>query len=122
MAALNGLGWRSDERSLRFADVIEEHTVQPEPEPYDAGMDTPMSKRVKVTVRLSPERIERARRAVKLGYAPSLNAWIEEAVRSHDSNFGWDENWREFFEELEREDGPPTEEERAWARRVVLGP
>ncbi len=101
---------------------MEEQAVQSEQEPYDAGMDTPMSKRVRITVRLSPERLERARKAVKRGRAPSISAWIEEAVRKYDSRFGWDENWREYFDELDREFGPPTEEERAWARRVVYGP
>ena len=73
-------------------------------------------------MRLSPERMERARKAVKNGYAPSINAWIEEAVRSYDSQWGWDENWREYFDELDREFGPPSEEAKAWARRVVFGP
>jgi hypothetical protein len=99
-----------------------EHAIPPEGERYDPAVDKPMSRRTRLTVRLSPERMERARKAVKFGYTPSINAWIEEAVRRHDHRFGWDENWRECFEELEREDGPATEEERAWATRVVFGP
>jgi Arc/MetJ-type ribon-helix-helix transcriptional regulator len=99
-----------------------EHAVQRDSEPYAGGMDAPRAKRVRVTVRLSPERLERARKAVKRGRAASISAWVEEALRKHDSNFGWDENWREYFDELEREFGPPSEETRAWARRVVYGP
>ncbi|HXM57613.1 MAG TPA: hypothetical protein VOB72_19605 [Candidatus Dormibacteraeota bacterium] len=78
-------------------------------------------KRVKITVRLSPERMKRARKAVKKGYAPSINAWIEEAVRRQDSRYGWcetREEWEEAFEEYVRECDPPlTAEELSEVRR-----
>src|SRR2546423_15600697 len=100
-----------------------EHAVPLDSRPYDRGMSAPQPvKRVKITVRLSPERMKRARKAVKKGRAPSINAWIEEAVRRYDSSFGWcetREEWEEAFEEYVRECDPPlTEEELAWARRV----
>jgi Arc/MetJ-type ribon-helix-helix transcriptional regulator len=98
-----------------------EHAVPVERWPYDRGMDAPTGKRVKITVRLSPVRLERARRAVKRGRAPSISAWVEEAVRRHDSRFGWAETEEEAFAEWVREYGPFTEEELACLRRDVLG-
>ena len=66
--------------------------------------------------------MKRARKAVKNGYAPSINAWIEEAVLRHDSSFGWcstREEWEEAFAEYIREFDPPlTEDELAEARRA----
>ncbi|HEY4025515.1 MAG TPA: hypothetical protein VGO86_03710 [Candidatus Dormibacteraeota bacterium] len=80
-------------------------------------------RRVKITVRLSPERLERARKAVRWGYARSISAWVEEdAVRRHDSNYGWAESQEEAFAEWVREYGPFTEEELAWARREAFDP
>ncbi len=84
-------------------------------------MSAPRVKRVKVTVRLDPERMRRARKAVKKGYAASINAWIEDAVRRMDSNYGWCETPEEAFAEWVREYGPFTEEELACARREVFG-
>jgi len=98
-----------------------EHAVTAGHEPYDRAMSAPRAERVRVTVRLDPERMRRARKAVKKGYAPSINAWIEEAVRRYDSSFGWCETWEEAFAEWVREYGPFTEEELACARREVLG-
>lgn len=100
-----------------------EHAVPLEPEPYDRGMDAPTenSRRVKITVRLSPERMRRARLAVERGKAPSISAWVEEAVRKHDSNHGWcrtREELEEAFAEYVRESAPWTPEELEWARRV----
>ena len=99
-----------------------EQAVPIEQEPYAGGMDTRAPKRVRVTVRLSPERLERARKAVQWGYASSLSAWIEEAVRKHDSNYGWCETEEEAFAEAIRECGPFTEDEVACLRREMLGP
>jgi hypothetical protein len=98
-----------------------EHAVPLDDKPYDQAMQATRPKRIRLTIRLDPERVERARKAVKKGRAPSINAWIEEAVRKYDSRFGWDENWREYFDELDRLYGPPSEEARARARRIVYG-
>jgi hypothetical protein len=99
-----------------------EHAVPLDQEPYDRGMSAPQAKRVKITVRLDPERMRRARKAVKKGYAPSINAWIEDAVRRQDSSYGWCETREEFeeaFAEYVRECDPPlTEEELTRARRI----
>src|ERR1051326_2180375 len=98
-----------------------EHAVPLDPSLYDRTMSAPQPTRVKVTIRLDPERMRRARKAVKQGYAPSISAWIEEAVRRYDSSFGWCETKEEAFAEWVREEGPFTEEELAWARREVFG-
>ena len=99
-----------------------EHSVQSERAPYAEGMDATRPRRVRITVRLSPERLERARKAVSWGYAPSISAWIEDAVRRHDSSYGWCESQEEAFAEWVRENGPFTEEELAWARREAFDP
>jgi len=99
-----------------------EHAVTHGEEPYDRPMSAQRTERVKITIRLAPERMKRARKAVRNGYAPSINAWIEEAVLRHDSSFGWcetREEWEEAFAEYLRECDPPlNEEELAWARHV----
>jgi Arc/MetJ-type ribon-helix-helix transcriptional regulator len=99
-----------------------EHAVQLDQEPYSGRMDAPtQAKRVKITVRLSPERMRRARKAVRMGRASSINSWIEEAVRRHDSHYGWIETREELeeaFAEYVREYAPWTPEELEWARRV----
>jgi Arc/MetJ-type ribon-helix-helix transcriptional regulator len=99
-----------------------EQSVQVERAPYAGSVDATRPRRVKITVRLSPERLERARKAVRKGYAPSISAWVEEAVRRHDSSYGWAESWEEAFAEWVREYGPFTDEELACARREVFGP
>jgi hypothetical protein len=96
-----------------------ERAVPVETESYAGGMDATRSRRTKITVRLSPERMERARKAVARGYAPSINAWVEEAVRKHDSSFGWCDSWQEAFDDWVREVGPLTDEELACARAQV---
>ena len=96
--------------------MMAERAVPVETEPYAGGMDATGSRRVKITVRLSPERMRRARKAVARGYAPSISAWVEEAVRKHDSNFGWCDSLQEAFDDWLREVGPLPEEELACAR------
>jgi hypothetical protein len=97
--------------------------IQPELGRYDATMDEPRPRRVKVTVTLSPERLERARKRVEWGLAPSISAWVEDALVHHEGQFGWDPNaLQELLDELDREYGPATEEEKAWAQRVLYGP
>jgi len=82
-------------------------------------MDATTARRVKITVWVSPERLDRARKAVKRGRAPSISAWVEEALRRQDSRFGWCTTWEEAFDDWVRDYGPFTEEELAWARREM---
>jgi hypothetical protein len=80
-------------------------------------MDATTGKRVKITVWVSPERLDRARKAVQFGYTSSISDWVDEALRRHDSRFGWCHGWEEAFEDWLREVGPLPEEELAWARK-----
>jgi hypothetical protein len=100
-----------------------EQAFEREPERYDAGMHGPKPGRVKVTVRLSPERLERARKAVEWGYASSISAWLEAALAHHEGQFGWEPGaGLAVLDELDRIYGPPSEEANAWAQHVVFGP
>ena len=53
---------------------------------YDRPMDAQRPKRVKVTVSLDPERLEKARKAVEWGYAPSIREWFENALTKQECN------------------------------------
>jgi hypothetical protein len=89
---------------------------------YDQPMDAQRPKRVKVTVSLDPERLEKARRAVELGRAPSISAWFELALTRLECNFGWENGvLQELIAELEQIYGPCTPDEEAWAERVLSG-
>jgi hypothetical protein len=97
-----------------------EHAMGLAPNRYDADMDATRPKRVRVTVSLSPERLERARKRVEWGKVSSISAWVEEALIHHEGQFGWDPNaLQEMFDEFDRMYGPPSKEAEAWAERVV---
>jgi hypothetical protein len=87
-------------------------------------MDATTARRVKITVWVDPMRLDRARKAVQRGKTSSISDWVNEALRRHDSRFGWCQGWEEAFEDWLREVGPLPEEELAWARekfRDALG-
>jgi len=113
---LNGLGWRAAGRPVGCAVVMAERAVPVEAESYAGGMDATTAKRVKITVWVSPERLDRARKAVAWGKTSSISDWVDDALRKHDSSFGWCTTWQEAFEDWLREVGPLPEEELAWAR------
>jgi Arc/MetJ-type ribon-helix-helix transcriptional regulator len=72
---------------------------------------------VRITVSLPEELVTRARRAVKVGQASSVSAYVAEALRRQRTT---DEEFRADIDEaLEMTGGPPTPEERAWARSVL---
>jgi hypothetical protein len=56
-----------------------------------------------------------ARQAVGEGRAASVSAFISQALARRDA----DEELTEAITEIYAETGPPTEEERLWARRVL---
>lgn len=87
---------------------------------YDRPMDAQRPKRVKVTVSLDPERLEKARKAVEIGYASSIREWFENALTKQECNYGWEDGvLEELFRELDEIYGPPSEEAKAWAERVL---
>jgi hypothetical protein len=96
--------------------VMAERAVPVEAESYAGGMDATTAKRVKITVWVSPERLDRARKAVAWGKTSSISEWVDQALRHHDSQSGWCTTWDEAFDEWLREVGPLPEEELAWAR------
>jgi len=67
---------------------------------------------VKITVSLPEELVAHARRAVKRGSAPSVSAYVADALR-HRHSTGGDLD-ADIEEALEATGGPPTPEEEAW--------
>jgi hypothetical protein len=97
-----------------------EQAMDAKPNRYDADMDATRPRKVRVTVSLSPERLERARKRVEWGKIPSISAWVEETLVHHEGQFGWDPDaLQELFDEFDRMYGPPSEEAKAWAEGVL---
>jgi hypothetical protein len=71
--------------------------------------------KVKVTVTIPEEELALAKEAVRAGAAPSLSAYVTEALVGHRPG----PSLQELVAELRAEIGPPTEEERAWARMAL---
>ena len=71
--------------------------------------------RQKIAITLPEEQVAAARQAVAAGRAASVSAYISEALARRDA----DEELADSIAEIYAEAGPPAEEERAWARRVL---
>jgi len=71
--------------------------------------------RQKIAITLPEEQVAAARQAVADGRAASVSAYISQALARRDA----DEELAESIAEIYAETGPPTEEERTWARRVL---
>lgn len=71
--------------------------------------------RRKIAITLPEEQVAAARRAVAEGRSPSVSAYISQALARRDA----DEELAETVAEIYAEAGPPTEEDRAWARRAL---
>lgn len=71
--------------------------------------------KVKVTVTIPEEELALAKEAVQRGAAPSLSAYVTEALIGHRPG----PSLRELVAELRAEIGPPTEEVEAWARTAL---
>ena len=70
----------------------------------------------KITVSLPQELVDAARRAVDADRAASVSAYVADAIREKASR----EDLRLMLDEMfDETGGPPTSEERAWARRVL---
>lgn len=76
---------------------------------YDAGMTT------KIAVSLPDDQVAAARRAVAEGRAASVSAYIAEALADH-GRYG---ELSQLLAEMAAEQGPPSEEDRGWARRAL---
>jgi Arc/MetJ-type ribon-helix-helix transcriptional regulator len=76
-------------------------------------MITGMTK--KIAISLPDEQVERARRAVAAGRAPSVSAYIAQALARRAA----DDDLVEMLAEMDVQDGPPSAEDYAWAERVL---
>lgn len=80
---------------------------------YYRGHDRSMT--TKIAVSLPDEQVERARRAVAEGRAASVSAYISEAL----AQMPQEGSLEALLDELDRELGPPTAEDYAWADRML---
>jgi Arc/MetJ-type ribon-helix-helix transcriptional regulator len=71
--------------------------------------------RKKIAITLPEEQVEAARHAVADGRAASVSAYISQALARRDA----DEDLADMLAEMNEEYGPPTEADRAWARRAL---
>ena len=71
--------------------------------------------RQKIAITLPEEQVAAARRAVADGRAASVSAYISQALARRDA----DDDLAESIAEIYAETGPPTAEERTWARQVL---
>jgi hypothetical protein len=71
--------------------------------------------RTRVTVTVDQEAVAAAEAAVAAGRAPSVSAWVAEAMLTQARR----EQLRDVLAEIRAELGPATEEETAWARSVL---
>jgi len=78
------------------------------------GMISGMT-REKIAITLPEEQVAAARRAVAEGRAASVSAYISQALARRDA----DEDVAEMIAEIYAESGPPTEQDRLWARRAL---
>ena len=75
-----------------------------------------MTRRAKIAVTLPQELVDAARSAVRHGRAPSVSAYVSEAVAQRAKSEDLDALLEEMLDET---GGPMTEEERAWADREL---
>lgn len=69
----------------------------------------------KIAVSLPDELVEKARRAVADGEAPSVSAYVARAMERKSA----DDELVEMLAEMDAEYGPPSADERARARRTL---
>ena len=71
--------------------------------------------RQKIAITLPEEQVAAARQAVAEGRAASVSAYISQALSRRTA----EEDMAEMIAEIYAESGQPTEEDRAWARRLL---
>lgn len=71
--------------------------------------------REKIAITLPEEQVAAARQAVTEGRAASVSAYISQALARRSA----EEEMAEMIAEIYAKAGEPTEEDRAWARRVL---
>jgi 16S rRNA G1207 methylase RsmC len=71
--------------------------------------------KARVTVTVRREILEKAARQVKRGKARSVSAWVDAAMEEKARR----EDLAALLSEMRAENGPPTAEEKAWARAAL---
>lgn len=71
--------------------------------------------KTKIAVSLPQEQVAAARRAVAMGHAPSVSAYVAQALARRSA----DEDLLAALAELDDAHGPPSAEDYDWARRVL---
>jgi Arc/MetJ-type ribon-helix-helix transcriptional regulator len=79
-----------------------------------SGMIASMT-RQKIAITLPEEQVAAARQAVAEGRAASVSAYISQALARRTA----EEDMAEIIAEIFAQAGEPTDEDRAWARRVL---
>jgi Arc/MetJ-type ribon-helix-helix transcriptional regulator len=69
----------------------------------------------KIAVSLPDELVTAAREAVAHGRAPSVSAFVAEAIKEH----GRYADLSELLTEMTADGGTPTQEDRVWARKAL---
>lgn len=70
--------------------------------------------KVKIAVSLPEEQVAAAKRAVAEGRAASVSAYVSAALAKRDAQ----DEMRRLFDEWDAENGPPSDDDYAWADRV----
>ncbi|HVL52619.1 MAG TPA: hypothetical protein VM754_14110 [Actinomycetota bacterium] len=71
--------------------------------------------RKRLTVSVNEEIVREAEAAVAAGSAPSVSAWVAEAMSQRAQR----ERLKDILAEIRTEIGPATDEETAWAQSVL---
>lgn len=71
--------------------------------------------RRKIAITLPEEQVAAAQQAVAQGRAPSVSAYISQALARRDA----DDELQEMLAEIYAQTGPPTDADRAWARQAL---
>jgi Arc/MetJ-type ribon-helix-helix transcriptional regulator len=69
----------------------------------------------KIAITLPEDQVASARKAVAEGRAPSVSAYVSQALARRDA----DDELADMLAEIYAEAGPPTDEDRAWARHAL---
>lgn len=69
----------------------------------------------KIAVSLPDEQVDSARRAVAEGRAPSVSAYVSQALARRSA----DEELVEMLAEMDAEQGPPSAQDYEWAERAL---
>lgn len=69
----------------------------------------------KIAITLPPEQLARVQKAVRSGRAESVSAYITRALAQQDR----EEGLQSLVDDLIAQHGEPTDEDKAWAKRVL---